>query len=262
MNKRSTLKPFLALFGLGLAGVLSLVPFARRQVDTAYAAAKEPPPLPKGAAVVLALVQSAALLALAVWGGLRLVPRLGLRSHLVDAVQGRPAGAPFAWKRALAGALLAPATILGGERLFRPWTGPALAQLEAEQQPHSRGMAVMGVLYGGLTEELLMRWGLMSFLARLLQRLRGESGPAGDASVTMGSALTLAAFLFGVGHLPALAALVTLTPALVIRTILLNMSGGLIFGYLFWRESLEAAMVAHGGSHVVLALARAAARRK
>jgi hypothetical protein len=47
---------------------------------------------------------------------------------------------------------------------------------------------------------------------------------------------------------------VSLTPIVVIRTVLLNALGRVVFGWLFWRRSLEAAMVAHGSVHIVFAL--------
>lgn len=43
-----------------------------------------------------------------------------------------------------------------------------------------------------------------------------------------------------------------LTPALVVRTVLLNTIVGVALGWLFWRRSLETAMVAHAAFHVVL----------
>jgi hypothetical protein len=109
------------------------------------------------------------------------------------------------------------------------------------------------MLYGGLTEELMMRWGLLSLLAwigwRALQRGRGE-----PRSAIMGSAIVVAAVLFGVGHLGAVAAQLPLTTPLILRTVALNAVGGIVFGWLFWRRSLEAAMVAHATGHVVFTL--------
>ncbi len=64
------------------------------------------------------------------------------------------------------------------------------------------------------------------------------------------AAIILAAVLFGLGHLPALAGMVTLTPLIVFRTVLLNALGGLLFGWLFWRRNLETAIVAHAAGHV------------
>jgi membrane protease YdiL (CAAX protease family) len=51
-----------------------------------------------------------------------------------------------------------------------------------------------------------------------------------------------------------------LTPALVTRVIVLNTVAGLVFGWLFWRRGLEAAMVAHATAHLPMqVLATAAA---
>ncbi|MFC6976650.1 type II CAAX prenyl endopeptidase Rce1 family protein [Halomicroarcula sp. GCM10025709] len=68
----------------------------------------------------------------------------------------------------------------------------------------------------------------------------------------MWAAIVVSAVLFGVGHLPALAQSVSLTPALIARTVLLNAVAGVLFGWLYWRRSLEAAMVAHASFHVPL----------
>jgi hypothetical protein len=52
----------------------------------------------------------------------------------------------------------------------------------------------------------------------------------------------LAAVLFGLGHLPATAALAPLSAALVVRAIVLNGTGGVVFGELYRRYGLEWAM--------------------
>ena len=61
------------------------------------------------------------------------------------------------------------------------------------------------------------------------------------------ASIIVAAILFGIGHLPALAAMVPLTAIIVVRTVF-NFIGGAVF--VFWRHSLEAAMVAHAFTHV------------
>ena len=61
-----------------------------------------------------------------------------------------------------------------------------------------------------------------------------------------------AAILFGLGHLPATAALVPLTSFVVLRAIVLNGIGGVVFGHLYWRRGLEAAMLAHFSADIVL----------
>jgi membrane protease YdiL (CAAX protease family) len=86
---------------------------------------------------------------------------------------------------------------------------------------------------------------LLWILWRVLQRGRVPVHP-----VLVWTAIILAAVLFGVGHLPAMAGMVDLTPLIIFRTILLNALGGILFGWLYWRRNLETAMVAHAAGHV------------
>ena len=68
----------------------------------------------------------------------------------------------------------------------------------------------------------------------------------------------LAAILFGLGHLPATAALFPITPLVIIRAIVLNGLIGIAFGYLYFKHGLESAMLSHFTAdsvlHVLLAL--------
>ena len=97
----------------------------------------------------------------------------------------------------------------------------------------------------------MLRFGLMSVLAFVGWRLTGRRSD-GPRPAIVWVAIVIAAVLFGFGHLPALAQLVSLTPALIARTVLLNAVAGVLFGWLYWRRSLEAAMVAHASFHVPL----------
>lgn len=62
----------------------------------------------------------------------------------------------------------------------------------------------------------------------------------------------LAALIFGAMHLPQAAALIGLTPMLVVMVLVMNGIGGIGFGWLYWRHSLVAAMWAHFVTDVVL----------
>ena len=115
--------------------------------------------------------------------------------------------------------------------------------------------AATRLLYGGFTEELLLRWGVMTFLVwaawRLLQK--GEGAPKSFYFV---GAIVLSAIIFGIGHLP-IASMLSggLTVPLVIYVITVNSIFGLVAGFLYWRRGLEAAVLAHMSAHVVLILA-------
>ncbi|WP_442961064.1 CPBP family glutamic-type intramembrane protease [Pseudogracilibacillus sp. SO30301A] len=61
-----------------------------------------------------------------------------------------------------------------------------------------------------------------------------------DTAVYFYIGIILATFLFGIGHLPAVAQTYgELSALLVVRTVLLNGLLGLWFGYLYWKKGLE-----------------------
>jgi membrane protease YdiL (CAAX protease family) len=249
-------KTFLALFGLGLLGVLTLIPMIMSQLD---ALPPELAALPTPVVALLSLLNPIILLAIAVAVGTLLAHRVGLRSLTAEKVRLGTApstGSGHAvWPNlrphvplAFVAGLVFAFVVVGLDQLMDPFANAEIiGEMPNEGNPFMQ--LLLGLLYGGITEELLLRWGFMSLLVwlgwRVLQRGEGAPRPA-----IMWTAIILAAILFGVGHLPALAGIVVLTPLLIFRTILLNALGGLLFGWLFWRRNLETAMVAHAAGHV------------
>lgn len=107
------------------------------------------------------------------------------------------------------------------------------------------------VLYGGITEELLLRWCVMTLLLWCFApgaRRRGRRpGRIAATAAIVGSAL-----LFGLGHLPTIVAYGgALTRDVVLWTLAGNAIFGVVTGVLFRTRGLEAAMLAHGLAHVV-----------
>lgn len=245
-------KKFTPLFAAGAAGVIALVPSISTLVERQMERIPNPPSIPLPVLTALSLVQPTLLLAGAVALGAALAPRLGLRSHIVEkTVANQPLLPALKAELPLAATLgvLGFGAIAILDLLFRPLLGTAAQALSAYQQ-HATVFGVLGaLLYGGITEELLLRWGLMTLLVwigwRVAQRGQGLPRPA-----LAWSAIVLAAVLFGLGHLPATAMLAPLTPLLVTRAILLNGVLGVVFGWLYWRRSLESAMLAHAVFHV------------
>jgi membrane protease YdiL (CAAX protease family) len=97
----------------------------------------------------------------------------------------------------------------------------------------------------------------MSFFA-WLGRFISKTADGKPTNVVFWIANILAAVLFGLGHLPGVALLVPLTPLVIARTVILNGLLGIIFGWLYWKSGLEAAMISHFSAdlilHVLLAL--------
>lgn len=108
---------------------------------------------------------------------------------------------------------------------------------------------LLAALYGGITEEILMRFFLMTLLIWIMTKVSRKTVPT-DWSIYI--SIILAAILFGLGHLPITASITTITPLVVVRAIVLNGIGGLVFGWLYWKKGLEAAMIAHFTTDVVL----------
>ena len=104
------------------------------------------------------------------------------------------------------------------------------------------------VIYGGVIEEVMLRLFAMSLVAFLLQKLfRKETATTG----VLIAANVIAALLFAAGHLPTTAALMGITPMILIRCFLLNGGFGLLFGWLYRKFGLRYAMLAHAGCHIV-----------
>jgi membrane protease YdiL (CAAX protease family) len=83
-------------------------------------------------------------------------------------------------------------------------------------------------------------------------RLMGGESTTALPSGVFWAANVVTAVLFGLGHLPATAALAPLTAVLVVRAVVLNGLAGLLFGWLYRRYGLEWAMVSHFGTDLVL----------
>lgn len=232
-----------AVAAAGLAGVAALIV----QPLPPELAARSPvlADWPELAVKALLALNPALFVVVAAAVGAGLAHRVGLRSLLAGT-----ASDP-AWARTLArsGGLgivlgLGLATI---DTLLQPHLGEAWQRLVAAHRP-AAPVVVGGLLYGGLAEEVMLRWGVMSLVAWTLVALLGVPRQ-GLAKV---SAAVVAAGLFAAAHLPALAGQIELTPLVLVRTLLVNGLAGLLYGWLFWRRHLEAAMAAHAATHLGL----------
>jgi membrane protease YdiL (CAAX protease family) len=234
---------------LWLAGMLGLAAFAMLPLPESVAT--EALRVPLWVVQVIGLVQSGLLLALAVALGTRLAPAVKLVAPVFEALVART-GVWRALRPQLAPGLIG--ALAGGIvlLLFRQRAPSAVTSAVANGFDPS---LLVRVLYGGITEELLLRWGVMTLLLWIVApgaRRRGaRPGRIAAAVAILGSAL-----LFGLGHLPTIVAYGgTLTPEVVLWTLTGNALFGIVVGVLFRRHGLEAAMLAHGFAHVVAFIA-------
>ncbi|WP_440988378.1 lysostaphin resistance A-like protein [Haloarchaeobius baliensis] len=249
---------FAKRFGLtllaGIPGILALVGY----IYLTTPATAVPAGLSLPLLAVSSGLNSLLILVVACLLGTYAAPRVGLQSYLTD----RTGRGDEVWRRLRPEVGLAVGLgALGGILVLL--LDVALAPFVAQDLPRSAigaseptlanvlAYAPVRFLYGGITEELLLRYGLMSVLAFVGWYVTGRRSE-GPGSGVMWVAIVISSVLFGIGHLPALAQSVGLTPALIARTVLLNAVAGVLLGWLYWHRSLEAAMVAHAAFHVPL----------
>lgn len=245
---------FIILLTAGLAGVFSflLVDLSALVALLPVTAGAEIPRITP-AIKLLSLIQPAILVALAVYASVALAPKVGLSSPAAEAAA---SGSPV-WPAlkpqivpGIIGGLLGGGAGVAATLLTKPFlSAEAVARIAA----FGRLVPLpTRLLYGGITEELLLRWGLMTLLVwaawRLLQRREGETKHA-----YVVGAILISSLVFGVGHLPvAYMILPEATVALTLYVIVANSIFGLIAGYLYWKRGLESAMFAHMLAHVVM----------
>lgn len=238
----------LVLSGLGIVASLATLPVT-------FALHGEIAGLPPRPVLIAGVaLQALIVFALAAHLGLRAAARVGLPGAplLAALAGGRPVPlADARLGRAVAaglgiGLLVVAADVL----LFRDVLPPSAAAF-GEVVLWKRLLA--GFLYGGLAEEVLLRLFLVSALVYLLAR--GWRAGARAGTVPLVLAIAVAATVFGLGHLPATAALAPLTPAIIMRALLLNGLVGVVCGLIYVRRGLEAAMAAHAAAHLPLQIA-------
>jgi membrane protease YdiL (CAAX protease family) len=224
------------LVALCAAGILLASPFllaALRGVQS-----------PMSPALLLALqaLQTLLLCVLATYAGARFAPAAGLDAPWLRALaedrSPPPAFASMAIEAAAVGSIAAVA-VTALDLMLR-------ASLpEAPWRPASGGfwMRASSAFYGGIVEEVLVRWGLLTSLADLGRRagIREAFWPAN----------VLSALVFGALHLPSVAvARIPLTGGIVAHVLLANGIAGVVFGWMFRRRGLEGAMIAHAAADV------------
>jgi hypothetical protein len=196
-------------------------------------------PLPPRRVLIMAsIAQSSVLVAGAAILGALLGPRVGLGALVTPALTANPGAA-------LAAAVLGSAAFLAlYYGVFRPWLDPVtLSASEGFRQ--DTGLTTR-VLYGGVVEEVLMRWGAQSLLAWLLSLVLGAGAAA------HWTAILVAGLLFAVGHIPAyLAAGCRRTTAFFTTVVVLNTLLALFYGFLYWQFGLLAAILAHAVTHLL-----------
>jgi membrane protease YdiL (CAAX protease family) len=245
-------KTFFVFLGIGLIGIVCLVPSMIPVLEKQLQSLSNVPDVPFAVIVISSLINPLILLIIAIIVGQAIAPKVKLHSYLYQHMQGNK----DVWKSftsnipiaIILGAFVAIIFCIFELFIFRPYLPEALTlSVESRNFVNTLG----GIFYGGIVEELLIRWGVMSLFVwagwKVFQR--GRTGPS---SSIFWISIIVASILFALGHLGATAlAVPVITPMIFIRMLLLNGIGGIIYGWLFWKKGLEVAMIAHAATHLV-----------
>jgi membrane protease YdiL (CAAX protease family) len=184
-----------------------------------------------------------ALLAVMIFLGIRLGHKIGLGAPLINAeLNKEPVGEKFKEILKIApllgvisGVLIFTIDLFVFSPLLVPATPPIVPSLASR---------ILVIFYGGIFEELFLRLFILTAVTWFLWRIKKkEDGTPYTWTFWIG--IVLSALLFGLLHISATALAVELTTIVIVRAIVLNGIPGVIFGWLYWKQGIESAIVSH-----------------
>ena len=252
MTRTPRTRLFVILFLAGFIGILSVTLIDLDAVVKALPpSAQRPLPFAPWLIKLLSLIQPSVILAIATLVGVLLAPKVGLSAPACEALAGghsftaalRPQIIP-----GLIGGLIGAVAVISSWAVARAVLPPEFA---ARAEQFNRLMPIpTRLLYGGVTEEVLIRWGLLTLVVWAAWKIF-QHGDGQPRRVYFVSAILFSSVMFGIGHLPLAFALgSSLSLPVVLYVVTANSVFGLIAGYLYWRKGLEAAIIAHMLTHI------------
>lgn len=248
MKKKKSILGFI-LFALGLVGVLSILTM-------------EILPLPPEAEAILKenfspiqiklllLINPMVMLIGTVIIGTILYDKVNLKVPIIEKLVGIESGeSKFnkIIKYGIAGGVISGILISFVAFVFYPILPDEFIELGEKLKP----TLAVRFLYGGITEEILMRFGLMTLIVWMCSKIARGLSPK-----IYWIGILISAIIFALGHFP-IAYNVIENPSFLLLTYILigNSVGGIIFGWLYWKKGLESAFIAHIFTHLIMILA-------
>ena len=234
------------LFLLGLIGVLSIltmdIPLPE---ETKKMLLNQFSP---GQIKLLPLISPTTLLIVTVIIGVLLHKKVHLEVPIIEGIvrKERSGSLSSILKYGIVGGLIAGSLVSLVSLIFYPVLPEEFIAFGEKLQPSLAAR----FLYGGFTEEIIMRFGLMTLIVWVLYKIVRKANAA-----IYWTGIMVAALLFAVGHFPMAFQAVDQPSALLITYLLIgNVIGGIIFGWLYWKKGLESAFLAHICAHVVIVM--------
>jgi len=241
-------KLFIILLIASIFGIIAVFPYTLTLESSVF----QNLPVPLYMILTGQIIQNTILFGVAIFIGLLLAKKVGFGLPILEGwLEGREVKS---YMKSILGisiglGIVAGFMIIGLDYLFS-FAGVTINITQASINPPA-WQGFLASFYGGINEEILLRLFLMTLLVWIFFKIKKtRDGKPTNTGVWL--AIILAAVIFGAGHLPAVMTMTALTPLVVIRTIVLNAAGGIIFGWLYWRKGLESAMISHFSADIVL----------
>ena len=257
MNKPFNWKIFWILLVACIIGVVAILPYSLALQSATLAQVKLPMPLPL--LITAQVIQNTVMFAIVILIGLAAANRVGLGLPILDAkLNGESIGdkvkamiLPSIIIGVVASVIVVAIDAYGFGPALRAELGDKANTLNLQTSQPAAWKGLLASFYGGINEEILLRLFVMSVLA-WLGKFISKTSEGKPTIAVFWVANILAAVLFGLGHLPATASLLPITPLVVTRAIILNGLVGICTGYLYEKYGLESAMISHFSADIVL----------
>lgn len=236
----------LIIFGLGLIGILSILTMEIPLPPEVEEVLRDFTPLQRNLVI---LGNPIFMLLVSVIIGTTLFKKVNLKSPIIENVVGLEENVeyPDILKSGVLGGIISGALLSLVGLIFNPILPNEFLELGQSLKP----TLAARFLYGGFTEEILMRFGLMTLIVWIASKIFNGRQP-----YAYWSGIVVASILFALGHFPiAYQAVENPSSGLLMYIFLGNTIGGFIFGWLYWKKGLESAFLAHIFTHVIMVIA-------
>ena len=232
--KDNRIRSFFYVLAAALIGLIFYLPVIPNMIP-AQALTR----FPMSIIMILVVLQSIIFIALLAAAGAYLAPRVGFRAPLCDVHINQQTFRSVLKEQCL---IAIPVGLAGA--IIACLVAPEFISYVNKTPPLPR------LFYGGLTEEVAARWGIMTIIVWILWRIF-QKGNGTPTNILVCSGILLSQTIFALGHIPALNMAGVGNVSWSIVTIFFV---SILWGWLFWKRGLEAAMIAHASFHAFIAI--------
>ncbi|RKW23809.1 CPBP family intramembrane metalloprotease [Candidatus Gracilibacteria bacterium] len=235
----SKLKLWFLLFGIGFCGILSILLMKISLPESLLGSI--PKTISDFELKLLLLINPTILLIILITIGVLLYDKVNLKLPFFERLVGKNTILEKnIFSYGISGGIISAVCAFWVFLIFQNYVPISL--LQNEMNPITR------FLYGGITEEILVRFGIMTLFVWIFSKIFKS-----QKNYIFWFGIIISSIIFGILHLPIV--IISLNGAITWQLIGYIIFGnaivGVVFGYLYFKKGLETAMIAHIVTHIV-----------